>query len=178
MTNLSGMMCLDELGSIRRLSRPVNRSNFNERYLQDITSFFDLASGQVKVLKYMLSSNKYKRVFKYDELMRIDIAEACDMSPTTVSEYFKSLANTKKLITKVRYKQYKLNDEFLFHQSEIDNADFLGIQVNYVFDKQEEVVLSEPGQPKVTMEMINKLIEMYNKQEEKEKQAKGIIEKQ
>lgn len=160
-SNITGGFDLFELGSMRRVRRTIRRENFLEEYIHDVAGLFDLNDGQQKLLKMFLSKMAFAGEFDYNAEVRATWAEALEMSVNTVEMYFRSLCSMKGLVIKVRKERYRLNREMLFMPGEIKNADFLSFHITYEFERDGEKALGQEH-PEVTMETINKMIEVFN----------------
>lgn len=132
-SNITGALSMFEMGSIRRISKTIKREEFLDEYMADISSLYGINEGQAKLLKYLLSNARYHSVFRFDEEVNAKWAEATGMKATTVKDYFRSLVSRKRLIVKLKAMSYRINNEFLFHPSEMRVADFLSVHISYHF---------------------------------------------
>jgi len=177
-SNLHGGFDIFEMGSIRQFQRNLKREDFTKQYLSDIASTFKLVSGQEIVLKAMLEDKRFFSIFKWTPELKVMLSEKTKLSIVTINDYFHSFVHRKKLIKQVKRYSYTFNSEFVFNPKEIENADFLGMHITYVFDRSEETVITPGahGKRDVTLEDIENLMEVYRKQEAFKKKAKDITD--
>ena len=171
-SNLTGGFDLYEAGSVRRIQRNIKRENFTKWYLEDLGALFNLTNGQKILLNYMLGQKQFFNVFEWDENMKVRIAAATKFSVSHIENTFWKFT-TKKLFVKIKMMHYRFNTEFVFAPNEVANADFLGYHLTYVFDDEKEAVIVK-DKSKITMDDINAMIEIYKKQEEREKQINEL----
>lgn len=174
-SNMAGGFDLFEMGSVRRIQRVVKRSDFLQTYCIDITSMFELTNAQQVLLKAMLGQKEFFDVFKWTEEVKVALSTETGISVVHVDGCFRSLVNHKKLIRLIKRGTYRFNTEFLFTPAEVKNADFLGMNLTYVFENEGEKLIENHGK-RVTIEHINALIEIHNQQNAREKQIKNLFE--
>lgn len=174
-SNITGQFSHGELGSVRRYVRHIDREKFTEQYAKDLAALLGLNEGQMEMLILMLTDKKFSGNFVYDENTRALFADKCSIKPSTVNQYFRGLVSAKKVVKKLKQGLYKVNEEFVFNAGERRAADFLAINITYVFppSDDEEVVREKP---KITLEDINMAIEIYNRQQKQENQVKAMFE--
>lgn len=172
-SNITGAMSAYDLGSIRRIEKKIKREDFFTHYVQDLASLFQLNDGMISLLKLLLSDRKYYTLFRYNEVVRSEWSEALGLTAHTVELYFRSMVQKKKIIRKVRRGYYRISPDFFFHPHEVRNADFLSVHISYSFEgKVEQTVVQE--KPKITLELINSMIEQFRKEQALEQQFNNL----
>lgn len=174
-SNITGGFDIGELGSVKRVKKSIKRDEFFDVFARDVARIYDLNQGQLDMLIYFIKNKEYHSVFMAGTGLYALLAEKCDLTPATAERYFSSMVNAKRIIRKMKGNKYRLNPEYMFTAHEAKVADFLTVHMTYHFLPEEGSNEVVQDKPRVTMQMIENLIEIYRNQQIRDKANNNLF---